>query len=39
VARDKPMPGLIEFFAFLRKQDIHFVLATNNARAPPAIRR
>jgi len=28
---DKPMPGLIEFFAFLRKQDIHFVLATNNA--------
>jgi 4-nitrophenyl phosphatase len=28
---DKPMPGLIEFFAFLREQDIHFILATNNA--------
>ena len=28
---DKPMPGLIEFFAFLRERDIHFILATNNA--------
>jgi 4-nitrophenyl phosphatase len=28
---DKPMPGLIEFFAFLRKRDFHFILATNNA--------
>ena len=28
---DKPMPGLNEFFAFLRERDIHFILATNNA--------
>jgi 4-nitrophenyl phosphatase len=28
---DKPMPGLIEFFAFLRERDIHFILATNNS--------
>jgi 4-nitrophenyl phosphatase len=28
---DKPMPGLIEFFTFLRERDIHFILATNNA--------
>ena len=28
---DKPMPGLVEFFAFLRERDIHFILATNNA--------
>jgi 4-nitrophenyl phosphatase len=26
-----PMPGLTEFFAFLRERNIHFVLATNNA--------
>jgi 4-nitrophenyl phosphatase len=28
---DKPMPGLIAFFAFLRRQGIRFILATNNA--------
>lgn len=27
----QPMPGLIEFFAFLRRAGIRFVLATNNA--------
>jgi HAD superfamily hydrolase (TIGR01457 family) len=26
-----PMPGLVEFFAFLRERSIRFVLATNNA--------
>jgi 4-nitrophenyl phosphatase len=28
---DKPMPGLADFFALLRKREIGFVLATNNA--------
>jgi 4-nitrophenyl phosphatase len=27
----EPMPGLVEFFQFLRQRDIHFVCATNNA--------
>jgi len=27
----EPMPGLVEFFHFLRQHDIHFVCATNNA--------
>lgn len=27
----EPMPGLVEFFQFLRRRDIHFVCATNNA--------
>jgi len=27
----EPMPGLIEFFKFLRQRDIRFVCATNNA--------
>jgi len=30
-----PMPGLIEFFDFLRQRDIRFVLATNNATRTP----
>ncbi len=29
------MPGLVEFFQFLRRQDIHFVCATNNASTLP----
>jgi 4-nitrophenyl phosphatase len=28
---NQPMPGLVDFFAFLREQDIRFILATNNA--------
>jgi 4-nitrophenyl phosphatase len=28
---DRPMPGLAEFFAFLRRRPIPFILATNNA--------
>jgi probable selenium-dependent hydroxylase accessory protein YqeC len=28
---NEPMPGLKEFFAFLREHDIRFILATNNA--------
>ena len=27
----EPMPGLVEFFQFLRQRDIQFVCATNNA--------
>jgi 4-nitrophenyl phosphatase len=27
----EPLPGLVEFFQFLRRHDIHFVCATNNA--------
>jgi len=27
----EPMPGLVEFFQFLRQRDVHFVCATNNA--------
>jgi 4-nitrophenyl phosphatase len=32
---DRPLPGLIEFFAALRKRQIRFVLATNNASRTP----
>jgi len=32
---DEPMPGLQEFFAFLRQHDIGFVLATNNSSRMP----
>lgn len=32
---DEPMPGLQDFFAFLREADIRFVLATNNASKRP----
>ena len=32
---DEPMPGLQEFFAFLRQHRVGFVLATNNASRPP----
>jgi 4-nitrophenyl phosphatase len=32
---DKPMPGLDEFFAFLRKHDIRFQLVTNNSTLTP----
>lgn len=28
---NRPMPGLTDFFAFLRQQNIRFILATNNA--------
>jgi len=28
---DQPMPGLCEFFAFLRERPIPFILATNNS--------
>lgn len=31
-----PMPGLVEFFGFLRQRDIRFVLATNNSTRTPA---
>src|SRR5512139_4200714 len=31
----EPLPGLAEFFQFLRQHDIHFVCATNNASALP----
>jgi 4-nitrophenyl phosphatase len=30
-----PLPGLKEFFAFLRRHDIRFVLATNNSTRTP----
>jgi 4-nitrophenyl phosphatase len=34
--RDRdPLPGLSEFFKFLRRHDIRFVCATNNASTPP----
>ena len=32
---DEPMPGLSDFFAFLRRRHIDFVLATNNASRTP----
>ncbi len=32
---DRPVPGLQEFFAFLRERGIRFVLATNNASKRP----
>jgi 4-nitrophenyl phosphatase len=32
---DEPMPGLPGFFAFLRQNDIEFVLATNNSSRAP----
>jgi 4-nitrophenyl phosphatase len=32
---DKPMPGLDQFFAFLRDQEIHFQLVTNNSTLTP----
>ena len=32
---DEPMPGLGEFFAFLREREIGFVLATNNSSRTP----
>jgi 4-nitrophenyl phosphatase len=32
---DRPLPGLIEFFAALRERQIRFVLATNNASRTP----
>ena len=31
----EPLPGLVEFFQFLRQQDIRFVCATNNASTLP----
>ncbi len=32
---NEPLPGLIEFFELLRKRNIRFVLATNNASRTP----
>ena len=32
---DEPMDGLREFFAFLRRNDIDFILATNNSSRTP----
>lgn len=32
---NSPLPGLAEFFSFLRHQNILFVLATNNSRRSP----
>jgi 4-nitrophenyl phosphatase len=32
---DRPMPGLCEFFAFLRERNIPFILATNNSTRTP----
>ena len=32
---DRPLPGLIEFFAALRQRQMPFVLATNNASRTP----
>ncbi len=32
---DRPLPGLVEFFAALRQRQIRFVLATNNATRTP----
>src|SRR5512135_1312004 len=31
----EPLPGLVEFFQFLRQHDIRFVCATNNASTLP----
>jgi 4-nitrophenyl phosphatase len=33
---DQPLPGLTQFFEFLRRRSIRFVLATNNASQTPA---
>lgn len=33
---ETPLPGFADFFAFLRRRGIPFVLATNNARKTPA---
>jgi 4-nitrophenyl phosphatase len=33
---DEPMPGVQDFFAFLRQRDVGFVLATNNSSQLPA---
>jgi 4-nitrophenyl phosphatase len=35
---DNPLPGLREFFAFLRERPIPFVLATNNSTRTPQQR-
>jgi len=32
---NQPLPGLLPFFAFLRRKDIRFILATNNASQTP----
>jgi 4-nitrophenyl phosphatase len=32
---EEPLPGLQEFFGFLRQHDIEFMLATNNSSRPP----
>lgn len=32
---DVPLPGLTEFFGFIRRHDINFVLATNNSTRSP----
>lgn len=32
---EKPLPGLLEFFAVLRERGLKFVLATNNAASTP----
>lgn len=32
---EKPLPGLLEFFALLRERGLKFVLATNNAASTP----
>lgn len=32
---DMPLPGLYEFFAFLRERPIPFILATNNSTRTP----
>ena len=32
---DKPIAGLTDFFATLRRQQIRFILATNNASLTP----
>ncbi|RPI95444.1 MAG: HAD-IIA family hydrolase [Chloroflexi bacterium] len=32
---DQPMPGLREFFAFLRERSLSFILATNNSTRTP----
>ena len=32
---EEPLPGMREFFEFLRQHDIEFMLATNNSSRPP----
>ena len=34
---DEPMPGLVEFFSFLREYQIRFQLVTNNSSITPAM--